>query len=177
MPATVETRPVRSTAWPTALRRLVLAGSVALLARAACRACPSPPGRSMPAPRRAPRAATSGASPRGYEKDPSDLGTAMAYAHALRATDQGPQAAAVLQQAALRKPKNPAVLSAYGKSLAEIGRFSEAAEVLRNAHSPANPDWRVLSAQGRGRRPDGRQRPGPSAIRGRRSRSCPASRR
>ncbi|WP_216073392.1 hypothetical protein, partial [Acinetobacter baumannii] len=68
------------------------------------------------------------------------------YAQALRATDQRPQAVAVLQQAALRSPKDKAVLAAYGKSLAEAGRFQEAADVLQNAHTPAQPDWRVLSA-------------------------------
>jgi Flp pilus assembly protein TadD len=83
-----------------------------------------------------------------YAADQNDLALAMRYAQALRATDQRPQAVAVLQQAALRNPKNPAVLSAYGKSLADVGRLAEAAEVLQNAHTPARPDWRVLSAQG-----------------------------
>ncbi|WP_336486038.1 tetratricopeptide repeat protein [Methylobacterium nigriterrae] len=83
-----------------------------------------------------------------YTSDPNDLGTAMRYAQGLRATEQTTQAVAVLQQAALRNPKNSAVLAAYGKALAEVGRLQEAAEVLQNAHTPAQPDWRVLSAQG-----------------------------
>jgi Flp pilus assembly protein TadD len=83
-----------------------------------------------------------------YAADQNDLALAMRYAQALRATDQRPQAVAVLQQAALRNPKNPAVLAAYGKSLADVGRLAEASEVLQNAHTPARPDWRVLSAQG-----------------------------
>lgn len=83
-----------------------------------------------------------------YAEDPNDLGLAMRYAQALRATDQRAQAVAVLQQAALRHPKNVAVLAAYGKVLAEAGRFQEAADVLQNAHTPAQPDWRVLNAQG-----------------------------
>ncbi|MDR7037166.1 Flp pilus assembly protein TadD [Methylobacterium sp. BE186] len=83
-----------------------------------------------------------------YASDPNDLNTAMRYAQGLRAVGQRTQAAAVLQQAALRNPKNVAVLAAYGKTLAEVGRFEEAAEVLQNAHTPAQPDWRVLSAQG-----------------------------
>lgn len=83
-----------------------------------------------------------------YASDQNDVGLAMRYAQALRATDQKPQAVAVLQQAALRNPKNSTVLAAYGKSLADVGRFPEAAEVLQNAHTPAKPDWRVLSAQG-----------------------------
>lgn len=83
-----------------------------------------------------------------YAADSGDVSLALRYAQALRATNQKPQAVAVLQQAALRNPKNNAVLAAYGKSLADVGRFSEAAEVLQNAHTPARPDWRVLSAQG-----------------------------
>lgn len=83
-----------------------------------------------------------------YAEDSTDLGLAMRYAQALRATDQKPQAVAVLQQAALRHPKDVAVLAAYGKTLAEAGRFQEAADVLQNAHTPAQPDWRVLNAQG-----------------------------
>lgn len=83
-----------------------------------------------------------------YAGDQNDLRLALRYAHALRATDQKPQAVAVLQQAALRNPKNTAVLAAYGKSLSEVGRFQEASDVLQNAHTPARPDWRVLSAQG-----------------------------
>lgn len=83
-----------------------------------------------------------------YTSDPSDIRGALRYASALRATNQRTQAVAVLQQAALRNPKDRAVLAAYGKSLADAGRFSEASEVLQNAHTPAQPDWRVLSAQG-----------------------------
>lgn len=83
-----------------------------------------------------------------YAADSNDLSLALRYAQALRATNQKTQAVAVLQQAALRNPKNNAVLAAYGKCLADVGRFTEAAEVLQNAHTPARPDWRVLSAQG-----------------------------
>lgn len=153
MPATVETRPVRQTSLPGVMLRLAFAGIVALtasgcLSRNPLTGNPLTTGSiDAGAPQSTARRDVGRLAER-YARDPSDIGTAMAYAQALRATDQGPQAAAVLQQAALRNPKNPAVLAAYGKSLAEIGRFNEAAEVLRNAHSPANPDWRVLSAQG-----------------------------
>jgi Flp pilus assembly protein TadD len=83
-----------------------------------------------------------------YASMPDDRDTALGYARALRATDQTPQAAAVLQQAALRTPNDPEVLAAYGKTLAEAGRLQEAAQVLGNAHAPERPDWRILSAQG-----------------------------
>ncbi|MFH6782281.1 MULTISPECIES: tetratricopeptide repeat protein [Methylobacterium] len=153
MPATVETRPVRPSASASPLRRLALAGLVALMASGCLSRNPltgnplTTGSIDASAPRSTARRDVGRLAER-YTRDPADTGTAMAYAQALRATDQGAQAAAVLQQAALRNPRNPAVLAAYGKSLAEVGRFTEAAEVLRNAHSPANPDWRVLSAQG-----------------------------
>jgi Flp pilus assembly protein TadD len=83
-----------------------------------------------------------------YNANPGDARTAMAYARVLRATDQTSQASAVLQQAALRNPRDTVILGAYGKSLVEIGRFREAIDVLANAHTPAAPDWRILSAQG-----------------------------
>jgi Flp pilus assembly protein TadD len=83
-----------------------------------------------------------------YAADPGDVGLALRYSQALRATDQRPQAVAVLQQVALRNPKNTVVLAAYGKALSDVGRLTEAADVLQNAHTPARPDWRVLSAQG-----------------------------
>ena len=98
-------------------------------------------------PERSPRAEIDALAAR-YNSDPSYVRNAMRYAAALRATDQKSQAAAVLQQVALRNPKDKAVLAAYGKSLADAGRYQEASEVLQNAHSPAQPDWRVLSAQG-----------------------------
>lgn len=83
-----------------------------------------------------------------FNANPGDGRAAVAYARALRANDQISQASAVLQQAALRNPKDTFLLGAYGKSLVELGRYREAIDVLANAHSPAAPDWRILSAQG-----------------------------
>jgi Flp pilus assembly protein TadD len=83
-----------------------------------------------------------------FNANPGDPRAAFAYARALRATDQANQASAVLQQAALRNPRDTVILGAYGKSLVEVGRYREAIDVLANAHSPAAPDWRILSAQG-----------------------------
>lgn len=83
-----------------------------------------------------------------FEANPSDATAALNYARALRVLDQKPQAAAVLQQAAIRSPNNPELLAAYGKVLGDLGRYKEAAEALNRAHSPDKPDWRILSAQG-----------------------------
>ncbi len=85
---------------------------------------------------------------RRFEANPGDAQAAVYYARALRATDQRAQAVAVLQQAAIRTPKNLELLSAYGKALADAGRYKEAQEVLARAHAPERPDWRILSVQG-----------------------------
>jgi Flp pilus assembly protein TadD len=83
-----------------------------------------------------------------FEANPADPVAALQYARGLRALDQKAQAVAVLQQAAIRSPKNPELLAAYGKALAEVGRYKEASEVLSKAHTPERPDWRILSVQG-----------------------------
>jgi Flp pilus assembly protein TadD len=83
-----------------------------------------------------------------HEANPADPKVALAYARALRGSDQRAQAVAVLQQAAIRSPSNLEILAAYGKALADVGRYKEAAEVLGRAHLPERPDWRILSAQG-----------------------------
>lgn len=83
-----------------------------------------------------------------YEANPANQTAALNYSRALRALDQKAQAVAILQQAAIRAPKDMNVLAAYGKALIDVGRAKEAAEVLASAHTPDKPDWRVLSAQG-----------------------------
>lgn len=83
-----------------------------------------------------------------YEANTADADAAVNYARALRAIGQRQQAAAVLQQTAMRQPKNQAVLGAYGRALSDIGDYPQALEVLGKAHTPDRPDWRILSAQG-----------------------------
>ena len=83
-----------------------------------------------------------------YREEANEPNVAIAYARALRASGQRAQAAAVLQQASIRNPKNTTVLGAYGRALADAGRFNEAADVLSRAHTPDQPDWRILNAQG-----------------------------
>ena len=83
-----------------------------------------------------------------YRANPQDPDVAIRYARALRATGQRNQAAAVLEQASIRSPKNNALLGAYGRALAEVGNYDRALEVLARAHTPEQPDWRILSAQG-----------------------------
>ena len=83
-----------------------------------------------------------------YRTRPNDAEAAIRYAHALRAIGQRAQAAAVLEQASIRDPKNPKLLGAYGRALADAGNYSQALEVLNRAHTPDQPDWRILSVQG-----------------------------
>lgn len=83
-----------------------------------------------------------------YKKDPGDAQAAMAYARALRATEQTAQAVAVLEQSTMRNPHNMALLGAYGRALAAAGQYPQALDALSRAHTPDNPDWRILNAQG-----------------------------
>ena len=83
-----------------------------------------------------------------FRANPRNPDVAIRYAHALRATGQRGQAAAVLETASLHNPENPALLGAYGRALADAGNFKRAMEILERAHSPDQPDWRILSVQG-----------------------------
>jgi Flp pilus assembly protein TadD len=83
-----------------------------------------------------------------YRKDPGDPQAAIAYARALRATEQRAQAVAVLQQSTMRNPKDMELLGEYGRALAAAGDLPEALDALGRAHTPDNPDWRILNAQG-----------------------------
>ena len=83
-----------------------------------------------------------------YRENQADADVAMAYARALRATDQRAQAVAVLEQASIRNPRNMPLLGAYGRALAEAGNYPQALDALSRAHTPDQPDWRILNAQG-----------------------------
>jgi Flp pilus assembly protein TadD len=83
-----------------------------------------------------------------YRENPGDGAAAIAYARALRATEQYPQAVAVLEQATMRNPHSMPLLGAYGRALADTGQYAQALDALEKAHTPDNPDWRVLNAQG-----------------------------
>jgi Flp pilus assembly protein TadD len=83
-----------------------------------------------------------------YKTKPGNGDAAMRYARALRAIGQRSQAAAVLEQASIRDPKNRAVLAAFGRALADTGNYAQALDVLNRAHTPDQPDWSILSVQG-----------------------------
>jgi Flp pilus assembly protein TadD len=83
-----------------------------------------------------------------YAANPGEKTVSLGYARALSALDQKSQAAAVLQAAAVKSPKDQEILAAYGKALVDTGDYNQALEVLARAHSPDRPDWHVLSAEG-----------------------------
>src|SRR6476646_5515682 len=76
-----------------------------------------------------------------YRANPNDADAAIAYARALRATDQRAQAVAVLEQATIRNPHSMPLLGEYGRALAEAGQYKQALDTLDRAHTPDNPDW------------------------------------
>ena len=83
-----------------------------------------------------------------YKRNPNDVEAAIAYARALRATEQRAQAVAVLEQASIRNPNSMPLLGAYGRALADAGQYPQALDAFGKAHTPENPDWRILNAQG-----------------------------
>jgi Flp pilus assembly protein TadD len=83
-----------------------------------------------------------------YSTNPGEKTASLGYARALAGLDQKSQAAAVLQAAAVKSPKDLEVLAAYGKALVDTGDYGQALEVLARAHSPDRPDWHILSAEG-----------------------------
>lgn len=85
---------------------------------------------------------------RRYDARPGAKEASLAYAAALRANGQHPQAVAVLERASVVNVGDRDVAAAYGKALADVGRFGEAARVLAQAHTEDRPNWRVLSTLG-----------------------------
>jgi Flp pilus assembly protein TadD len=83
-----------------------------------------------------------------YEAHPDNKMVAMAYAKVLRTRELNDQAAAVLQNAAIKYPRDREVLAAYGKALADAGRLQDAKNALENADTPDNPNWSVISTRG-----------------------------
>src|SRR5437016_2474241 len=68
-----------------------------------------------------------------FRANPRDADVAIRYAHALRATGQRAQAAAVLETAALHNPNHKPLPGAYGRALADVGSFKQALGVLAGA--------------------------------------------
>jgi len=83
-----------------------------------------------------------------YDANPGEKIASMNYARALRALTRYAQAAAVMQAAAVKTPKDMEVLGAYGKALADAGQLQQAADVLSRSYTPERPNWSSMSVQG-----------------------------
>jgi len=83
-----------------------------------------------------------------YDRNPGEKIASINYARALRALMRYSEAAAVMQSAAVKAPKDFVVLGAYGKALADSGQFEQAREVLARSYAPERPDWTIMSVQG-----------------------------
>jgi Flp pilus assembly protein TadD len=83
-----------------------------------------------------------------YDRNPGEKIASINYARALRALTRYSEAAAVMQAAAVKSPRDFEVLGAYGKALADSGEFEQAKDVLSRAYAPERPDWTIMSVQG-----------------------------
>ena len=83
-----------------------------------------------------------------YDKSPGEKVASINYARALRALTRYREAAAVMQAAAVKAPKDFEVLGAYGKALADDGQYLQAKDVLTRAYPAERPNWTVMSVQG-----------------------------
>jgi len=83
-----------------------------------------------------------------WQKNPTDPGIAINYARSLRAEGSNQKAVQVLQQAALKAPKNQAIIAEFGKALSTAGQYKQAMQNLNRAQTLGRPDWRIYSAQG-----------------------------
>jgi Flp pilus assembly protein TadD len=83
-----------------------------------------------------------------YDQHPGEKAASINYARALRALTRYSEAAAVMQAAAVKAPKDYEVLGAYGKALADVGQYLQARDVLTRAYPAERPDWTILSVQG-----------------------------
>ncbi len=83
-----------------------------------------------------------------YAAKPGEKVASINYARALRAQTRYKEAAAVMQAAAVKAPKDYEVLGEYGKALADNGDLPQARDVLTRAYPPDRPSWRILSVQG-----------------------------
>jgi len=83
-----------------------------------------------------------------YDQNPGEKVASVNYARALRALTRYSEAAAVMQAAAVKAPKDFEVLGAYGKALADVGQYLQAKDVLTRAYPAERPDWTIMSVQG-----------------------------
>ncbi|HTM78969.1 MAG TPA: tetratricopeptide repeat protein [Devosia sp.] len=127
--------------------RLMLLASVAVVALAGCamNSTVSPDYSGQPRAQAQQSLAELGAR---YKANPRDKTLAIFYAAALRDAGLSGQAAAVLEVAMARYPKDVDVSVAYAKALTAEARFDQALTVIDRSIRPDAPDWNALSVKG-----------------------------
>ena len=83
-----------------------------------------------------------------YSAHPGEKFASINYARGLRALTRYKEAAAVMQAAAVKAPKDYEVLGEYGKALADAGDLQQARDVLSRSYPPTGRTGTILSAQG-----------------------------
>ena len=83
-----------------------------------------------------------------YSAHPGEKFASINYSRGLRALTRYKEAAAVMQAAAVKAPKDYEVLGEYGKALADDGDLQQARDVLTRSYPPDRPNWDYLSVQG-----------------------------
>ena len=83
-----------------------------------------------------------------YADKPGEKYASINYSRALRALTRYDEAAAVMQAAAVKAPKDFEVLGEYGKALADKGELAQAKDVLSRSYPVDRPIWTLLSVQG-----------------------------
>ena len=83
-----------------------------------------------------------------YNDKPGEKYASINYARALRGLTRYDEAAAVMQAAAVKAPRDFEVLGEYGKALADKGDLNQAKDVLSRSYPSDRPRWAIMSVQG-----------------------------
>jgi Flp pilus assembly protein TadD len=83
-----------------------------------------------------------------YSSHPGEKYASINYARGLRALSRYKEASAVMQQAAIKAPRDYEVLGEYGKALADNGDLQQARDVLNHSYPADRPNADFLSVQG-----------------------------
>ena len=83
-----------------------------------------------------------------YSAHPGEKYASINYARGLRALSRYKEAAAVMQAAAVKAPRDYEVLGEFGKALADNGDLQQARDVLNRSYPADRPNADFLSVQG-----------------------------
>jgi Flp pilus assembly protein TadD len=83
-----------------------------------------------------------------YNEKPGEKYASINYARGLRGLTRYDEAAAVMQAAAVKAPRDFEILGEYGKALADKGDLNQAKDVLSRSYPIDRPNWGFMSVQG-----------------------------